>query len=183
MFCLPVRHRTNGPFRLQERTGRIEFMKRFASGTEVSTDRSRAEIDRLLTRYGAASFIVGQSADRAMIVFEMHGKRIKFILPLPDRNDKRFTHYKKGNSSAFTACPPEMSLKKYEQENRERWRALVLCIKAKLESVESKIESFEEAFLPHIVMANGQTIGETLIPQLPKIVESGRMPALLSAAH
>jgi hypothetical protein len=118
-----------------------------------------------------------------MIAFEMHGKRIKFILPLPDRKEQRFTHYKKGNSHTLTECPPEMAAQRYEQETRERWRALVLCIKAKLESVESQIESFEEAFLPHIVMANGQTIGESLLPQLPGITETGRMPALLPSGQ
>lgn len=153
---------------------------RYAQGTAVSSDRSRAEIDRLLVRYGASSFVFGHKEGAALIAFEMAGKRVKFILPLPRRDEQRFTHYKKGNSSFLTECPDQMKSERYEQEVRERWRALVLCIKAKLESVESKIETFEEAFLPHIVTTTGQTIGELVLPQLPVISETGRMPKLLA---
>jgi hypothetical protein len=156
--------------------------RRYAEGTSVSTGRSRAEIDDLLRRYGASSFVFGQNDDQAMIAFEMRGRRVKFLLPIPDPNAERFTHYKKGNSSYLTECTTDMRLQRYEQETRERWRALVLCIKAKLESVESGIESFEEAFLPHIVMANGRTIGETLIPDLARITEASKMPPMLGPA-
>lgn len=115
-----------------------------------------------------------------MIAFEMAGKRVKFILPLPCRDEQRFTHYKKGNSYYLTERSDRMKSERYEQEVRERWRALVLCIKAKLESVESNIETFEEAFLPHIVTATGETIGELVLPQLPLIAETGKLPKLLT---
>jgi hypothetical protein len=42
---------------------------------------------------------------------------------------------------------PAGESKKDAQARRQKWRALSLCIKAKLERVESKIETFEEAFL------------------------------------
>lgn len=154
--------------------------KRYAEGTSVSTHQSRAEIDRLLIRYGATSFVSGMKEDAAMIASEMGGKRVKFVLPLPNRNAEEFTMWKRGNSSYFTSCPSEKAAERYEQACRERWRGLVLCIKAKLESVESKIETFEEAFLPHIVTATGQTVGELLLSQLPAITDSGRLPKLLA---
>jgi hypothetical protein len=62
--------------------------RRFAEGTSVSTDKSRAEIDQLLVRSGASSFIYRMNADSAMVAFEMRGRRIKFQLPMPDRNAK-----------------------------------------------------------------------------------------------
>ncbi len=63
-----------------------------------------------------------------------------------------------------------------EQERRRRWRALLLTIKAKLVSVENGIEKFEEAFLAHIVIAGGQTVGQKALPELAQIYKSGSMP-------
>jgi FkbM family methyltransferase len=69
-----------------------------------------------------------------------------------------------------------------DQRIRELWRALVLVVKARLESVESGIESFEQAFLPYIQLPDGQTAGEFLIPQVEAAYELGEMPSLLPAA-
>ena len=41
---------------------------------------------------------------------------------------------------------------------RQRWRALNLAIKAKLEAVESGIVTFDQEFLAHIVGPSGQTV-------------------------
>ena len=157
--------------------------RRFAEGTSVSSDRSRAEIDSLLMRYGANSFVYGMNADSAMVAFEMKGRRIKFVLPMPDRGDAAFTMGVHPHSHKPIKLTPEKVAERYEQATRERWRALVLCIKAKLESVESKIETFEEAFLPHIVMSNGRTIGETLLPGIARLVDSSKLPPMLEAGQ
>lgn len=156
--------------------------RRFAEGTSVWTDRSRAEIDQLLIRYGATRFFYGMNVDSAMVAFEMNGRRIKFILPMPERAAPEFNEVRV-NQFQITAkrATPQQAADKYEQATRQRWRALVLCIKAKLESVESKIETFEEAFLPHIVMQNGRTIGEALLPDLAKLIDTAKMPPLLEA--
>jgi hypothetical protein len=156
--------------------------RRYAEGTSVSSEGSRSEIDRLLMRYGASSFVFGYKDDAAMVAFEMRGRRIKFLLPMPDRKGDEFAYGRVNQSDAKVRLSQEQARTKYEQATRVRWRALVLCIKAKLESVESKIETFEEAFLPHIVMANGRTIGESLLPDLARIVDSSKMPPLLGAA-
>ena len=65
------------------------------------------------------------------------------------------------------------------QEERQRWRALVLVIKAKLEAVESGITTFENEFLAHIVLPDNRTVGEWLAPQIDSAYEEGGMPKLL----
>jgi hypothetical protein len=69
-----------------------------------------------------------------------------------------------------------------EQEERQKYRALLLVIKAKLESVESEIETFEQAFLAHLALpgSSTQTVGEWLTPQIEKAYREGSMPMLLS---
>lgn len=63
--------------------------------------------------------------------------------------------------------------------NRQRWRALALVIKAKLEAVETGIVSFEQEFLPHLVLPNGGTVHEWLAPQMEAVYDKGVMPRLL----
>ena len=69
----------------------------------------------------------------------------------------------------------------YEQAVRQRWRALALVIKAKLEAVETGITSFEEEFLAHIVLPSGQTVGAWMVPQVEKAYVNGAMPPMLPA--
>ena len=64
---------------------------------------------------------------------------------------------------------------------RQRWRALALVIKAKLEAVETGITGFDEEFLAHVVMPDGKTVGDHLLPQVDAAYKSGKMPALLPA--
>jgi hypothetical protein len=69
-----------------------EAMTRYAQDTSVSSDRSRAEIERTLARYGAIKFMYGWEENRAIIAFEAHERRIRFDLPLPNRQDRKITH-------------------------------------------------------------------------------------------
>jgi hypothetical protein len=68
-------------------------------------------------------------------------------MPLPDRTKKAFTHMETGKRRTETQAQ-----RAWEQAVRQRWRALVLVIKAKLEAVESGITSFEDEFLAHTVL-------------------------------
>ena len=115
---------------------------RYAESTTVPSDRSRAEIEKTLARYGATTFQYGWQQDRAAIGFVMSGRQIRFILPLPDRENPDFTRTPTGKSRTATAAEAA-----YEQAVRQRWRALSLMVKAKLEAVASGIVTFEEEFI------------------------------------
>jgi hypothetical protein len=135
----------------------------YAAETKVPVEQSRVEIERTLARYGADRFAFMSEAGRAIIMFEANNRRLKFDLPLPAK--------KPGENDA--------SRKTREQMTRSRWRALLLCIKAKLEAVESKIETFEEAFMAHVVMPDGRTVGDHIVPEIARAYETGSMVALL----
>ena len=149
----------------------------YAENTSVSVDKSKAEIERTLQRYGADQFISGWDKHRAMIGFRMQGRQIKFIIKLPEKDSKEFTHTpgrknKRDESKAYSA---------WEQACRQRWRALALVIKAKLEAVDTGITVFEDEFMAHIVLPDGQTVGEYMRPQIAVAYEKGSMPKLLPA--
>lgn len=147
----------------------------YAENTSVPVERSKAEIETTLQRYGACEFVSGWDADKALIGFRCRDKFVRFELPLPKRDDKRFTH----TPARRTLRRPDEAYRAWEQACRQKWRALALCIKAKLEAVESGITTFEDEFLAHIVMPNGQTIGRWMVPQIEQMVESKQMPRLL----
>lgn len=146
----------------------------YAQQTQVSTDKSRAEIERTLQRYGADQFMYGWDACNALVGFRMLNRQVRFVLPLPDRNDAAFTQTDTGRVRSETAA-----FKVWEQACRQRWRALALVIKAKLEAVESGIAIFDEEFLANIVLPDNSTVGQFMLPQVRSAYETGDMPPLL----
>lgn len=134
----------------------------FAKATSVPVSRTQDEIIRTLRKYSATGFVFGEAAGennstRAMVMFEMRGRRIRFLLPLPkDRASKQGA-----------------------QAERTRWRCLLLAIKAKLESVSSGIALFEDEFLANIVMPNGLTVSENILPKIAEAYRTNQMPNLL----
>jgi len=152
-------------------------MSKYAEHTDVPSDRSRAEIERTLTRYGAKSFMYGWDVDKAVIQFDTGERRIRFELHMPDRNDRKVTHTEKGKLRARN-----VQEKEYEQRIKQRWRALALVIKAKLEAVESGISLFEDEFMAHIVLPNGETVGQWMRPQIATAYEQKKMPPLIAIA-
>lgn len=151
-------------------------MPRYAESTAVSSDRSRAEIETTLARYGASRFMYGWDQQSAIIAFEMHGRRIQFQLPLPNKDAEEFTRTPTGRVRAAS-----QATEAYEQAVRQRWRALALVIKAKLEAVDAGITIFEDEFMAHIVLPSGETVGHWMRPQIEASYQSGNMPPLLPA--
>lgn len=151
-------------------------MPTYAQRTEVGSDRSRSEIERTLQRYGATAFAYGWEGQTATVMFVLGGRRIRFNLPLPDRNAREFTHTP-GQGRPRSA---EARGREYEQAVRQRWRALALVIKAKLEAVEAGISTVEEEFLSWTVLPDGRTVGQAIAPQIESAYATGRMPSLLA---
>ena len=150
-------------------------MSRYAEKTAVPVDKSKAEIECVLARYGATSFASGWDGNRAMIQFEARGRRIRFILPLPNKTEKRFTH----TPGRGLPRKPDESMREWEQACRQSWRALALVVKAKLEAVAAGITEFEDEFLANIVMPDGLTVADHVKPKIEIAYQQGDMPPML----
>lgn len=146
----------------------------YAENTSVPSDRSRAEIEKTLSRYGATGFLYGWHEEAAVVGFQMQGRQVKFMLPLPNRDSDEIRLTPTGKRRTQSQIEPA-----YEQAVRQKWRALALVIKAKLEAVESGITCFEDEFLAHLVLPDGQTVGKWMQPQIEAAYENGKMPPLL----
>ncbi len=149
----------------------------YASKTEVPVVKTKAEIEAICERYGAGQFLSGWKEDCAIIGFTMAGRQIRFILPMPGKSDKAFTHYKQHGYECVRKETAAIAL--WEQACRSRWRALLLVIKAKLEAVEIGISTVENEFLANIVMPNGQTVGDMAREPIAIAYQSGQMGNLL----
>lgn len=152
-------------------------MSRYAESTTVSSEKSRGEIEKTLQRYGADQFMYGWEEERAVIQFRANGRHVRFIVVMPSREAKQFWF----TPSKRQKRTPEQAYAQWEQACRQRWRALALVVKAKLEAVEAGITEFEDEFLAHIVLPDGQTAGTWLRPQIDEAYTSGAMPAGLLA--
>lgn len=153
--------------------------RKFAEGTDVSVAKSRAELDEPLTRYGADRIAVFTAAKEAAVVFEMKGRRLMFRLPLPGKDEHQFTHANFGARGVQPRPSPQHVLDAWEKACRQKWRALLLAVKAKLVSVEEGVETFDEAFLAQIVLPSGRTVGEESVPRITQMYKENKMQPLL----
>lgn len=150
-------------------------MAKYAEKTEVPSSRSREEIERTLEKYGATQFAYAWKEGAAVIGFVLNGKQVRLSIPLPDKNAREITHTPERGLDRS----PSAAAEAYEKATRQRWRALALVVKAKLEAVESGISVFEREFFSDIVLPDGRTVGEYVLPQVEESYRSGTMPQLL----
>jgi hypothetical protein len=127
-------------------------MTKYAARTTVPVEKTRMEIERLVGRYGAKGFMSGWQGKTARIEFLAAERHIRFTVLIPDG----------------------------QQAARQKWRALLLLVKAKLESVDAKIATFEEAFATDIVMPDGRTVWESVREPI-RLAYAGKSVALLGA--
>ncbi len=137
-------------------------MTLYAEKTRVPVAQSRSEIEQLLERHKAKQYGTAVDYDlrSARVQFRLHDRIVRFVIALPDPN-------KLGRGLRL------------EQAERQRWRALLLVIKAKLESVENSIETFEQAFLANVVLPNDRTVAEMTAPLIASAYKDGKLPPAL----
>jgi hypothetical protein len=147
----------------------------YAEGTTVSVERSRAELEALLTRFGATGFLYGWTSQQGMIAFELHGRRCRFVVRPPSADE--LPDLRQAARERRRQASDDRRL--LDEEVRRRWRELVLLVKAKLIAVESGVVSMDEEFLPYFVLPGNVTVAERLLPDLDNAAQSGRLPPLL----
>jgi hypothetical protein len=139
---------------------------KYAKETSVSPEKSREEIEKTLKRWGAEAFAYIEEGNRFMIAFKLKGRYIRKYIPLPTKHSFK-------------------TIAKFEQAVRQRWRAALLGIKARLEEIDSGIMTIEEAFLDGIVIYVGEgkstTVGDYMIPQIENNYLTGKIPPMLPA--
>ena len=145
----------------------------YAEGTTVAFDTSIGEIIALLRKAGARE--IGQFDDDLTyaIQFALAGRVMRFRLSLPSIEDMP------ARDGRERLLSREQRTTRLAQSRRQRGRALLLVIKAKLESVESNIETIEQAFLAHIVLPGDRlTVYERVAAPLALEYQTGTPDAV-----
>lgn len=133
----------------------------FAKTTTVSAKSSRDEIEATLLRYGVIKMATLQDGRGFAIGFELRGRRYRLEVPHPIREDFK-------NDSHF------------EQAIRTRWRVLLLLLKAKLESIECGLSTFEQEFLPQTILpGTNRTVSDYLPAEIERAYLENKTPQLL----
>lgn len=144
-------------------------LSRYAQDTDVPVERSKAQLEALLRNHGAQGFASGWTVKEDRIEFVWNDVQIRFILPRPNRKEHEAT----ATGLLRSKAQVELSIAKAD---RQRWRALFLVVRAKLEAVEAGIAIFEQEFLGFIVTPNNQTVGDMLVPRIQAgEMKSGRL--------
>lgn len=142
----------------------------YAENTKVPLEQSIAEIIGMVRKAGAESVGQFHEKNRFVIMFALGDRQMKFSVPLltqwggPTRG---------GNGRDIDVAA------KLEQANRQKGRALMLVVKAKLESVESGVETFEQAFFANIVLADGATVYERMHEPIAVEYSTGKVQPLM----
>lgn len=148
----------------------------FAENTSVPIERSRAEIERLVAAAGATRFSSGWEADRAIIVFFLRERFVRFELAYPAPSDPRLQTKRNGRIVETSAA---VLAQRLDQERRRLWRCLLLTIKAKCEAVSSGIVTFEQEFLSYVILPDGRTVADAAAPMIAEAYATGKTPLLL----
>lgn len=148
-------------------------MAKFAANTTVSVKRSMAEIEALMERFGAKTFIrhMDPETGRNFFAFEVRGHPFRVEVPEPDRN-KLWEEYR--------GYPTESQLdKKVEKERMRLWRVVVHQIKAMLVAVDEGLMTFEQAMMNYHVLPGGKTVQETFGERVEELYQGALLPLLL----
>lgn len=125
-------------------------MSGYAEGTKVAVTKTLAEIEDLVRKRGGQKFYRGEQEERMVLGWWQAERMVMFGVERP----KLELFAKKPRGYGRRTVPEQLAAQ--EQACRSSWRALLLVIKAKLVSVESGVESFEEAFLAQLVVKDDE---------------------------
>ena len=154
--------------------------KRYAAGTTATRDKSLLDIERELHRFGADGFAYAWQGARAQVTFLLHNYQVRLELPLPDMDDpKRVLELGKELARAGRKKVPDNAADAVKLISQQRWRAMLLILKAKLVAITEEVRTFEQEFGMDIVIADGRTVGEYLQPQLEEGRRTGTLPKAL----
>ena len=112
-----------------------------------------------------------------MIGFRMHARMIRYTVMMPDPQSPEFQL----TPSRKWKRTPEEAGKLYQAACWQRWRALLLVIRAKLEATEAGITTFEEEFLAWTVLPDNTTVGQSVLLRIAEAYKTGEPPMLLEA--
>ncbi len=141
---------------------------RYAEGTVVAVEKSRSEMQTLLSKHGVQEMAWGSKPSGDVLHFALGGYQHELRIVRPDVAAMRELHAKGYRTPGSTW---ELAA---EAEWRRRWRANLMLLKMKLEFIDSGESTLERELLPMRLLRDGRT--------LEQAVEAGSLPMLAAEA-
>lgn len=157
----------------------------YAKGTTVEVARSRAEIDSLLVRNGATSVGILNDTEKSLaaVAFVIKGARFRLEIPLPTNADVARLPKPQGWTWKAPAFRETWCANMLAQLHRERWRAVLLLIKSKLEIVRIGLSSVEREFMADLVLPGGQRAEVFMAEAIRRGLEAGDAAPMLGPGN
>jgi hypothetical protein len=138
--------------------------------TTVPVEKSQAMVRKLLADHHAGRIEFGEmdlGGQRwAAVAFAIDHRAVRMRVPHKPVDGAAV---RRKLQRARTKTRTDILADVMEQEARRIWRVLAWNLKARLEAVDEQVETFEEAFLAHLV---DERTGSTIYEQL---VQTGRV--------
>lgn len=154
----------------------------YAVGTPISLMNSLAELEKLARKAGFRNFMQGVSDDRIVAAFSSpEGRQVRFIVPVQEMGDELLVRMR-DMARSYGSRMPTSHADAFEQHRRQIGRALLLTVKAKIESMEAGIETFEDAFMSQLALPDGGTVGGMVKREMKLLYSGGKTPPRLLPA-
>lgn len=126
---------------------------RYAWGTKVPIEKSRAELMVLLAKHGVEDMATTHSAVRGDAVRFRIGERwFELAVARPSFEDVKVDYARVAGSWDDNR----------DAEWRRRWRAQLMLLKMKLEFIETGESTVEAELMSHMLLRDGQTMAEAV---------------------
>lgn len=130
--------------------------------TNVTVERSQGELRKMLLRYGADQFAFFESGEYAEVAFRhgLLGVRMRVPISPPSEAEVR------ARAKSRRVGQDKAVAGRFEQEHKRVWRVLYWLLKTRMEAIEAGVETFEQAFLAHLLdPASDRTVYEAMVEQ------------------
>jgi len=156
--------------------------RKFAEHTDVPTEESRGQINKLLKDWGVSGIQWTEDYENHRVVLQFVWRHnelpymAKLSVNLP--TDADLVEVAKHKRSGRVLEDKLEGLK--ETRGWREHRVLYIFLKGSFEAIENGIITAEQLFLPWLVGRDGRTVGEVIGPRLPALMGDSAM-ALLPA--
>ena len=128
--------------------------------TTVAIEKSQADISKLLRKYGIYEVQHTNQKEKFSLAFRVEIEEmsvpltVRIDIPYNQRSDKEDKYgYKK---------------------QRILYRTLFFYVKGLLNAWNNDLKTFTEIFMPHLVLPNGETVEQVLLPQFRKAITENK---------
>lgn len=115
--------------------------------TKVAVSKSQDDLRKILKAYGADRFSFTESHDHAEVAFVFGVFAVRMRVPIVPMSETEA----RAQASKLKMSQVAAVRDRHEVETRRVWRVLYWLTKTRMEAIEAGVETFEQAFLAHLL--------------------------------